>query len=54
MNAGKDTLVLDGLERHGAAQAPGDYTWKVLSSPGLEAKFLGIVGITTVEQPYAP
>ena len=51
---GKHTLVWDGLDRHGVAQAPGSYTWKVLSSSGLEAKFLGMVGITTVEQPYDP
>jgi hypothetical protein len=54
MQSGKHTLVWDGLDKHGVAQAPGGYTWKVLSSPGLEAKFLGMVGITTVEQPYDP
>lgn len=54
MQGGKHSLVWDGLDRHGVAQAPGSYTWKVLSSPGLEAKFLGMVGITTVEQPYDP
>jgi hypothetical protein len=54
MQSGKHSLAWDGLDRHGAAQAAGGYTWKVLSSPGLEAKFLGMVGITTVEQPYDP
>ena len=54
MTAGQHTLVWDGLDRHGVAPAPGTYTWKVLNSAGLEAKFLGMVGITTVEQPYDP
>ena len=54
MNAGAHVLEWDGLDRQGVAQAPGSYTWKVLGSPGLEAKFLGVVGVTTVEQPYDP
>ena len=54
MAAGKHTLAWDGLDRNGVAQAPGDYTWKLLRTPGFEAKFLGMVGITTVEQPYDP
>ncbi len=54
MNAGQHSLAWDGLDKQGVAQAPGDYTWKVLSSPGLEAKYLGVVGVTTVEQPYDP
>lgn len=52
--AGPHTLAWDGLDRNGAPQPPGDYTWKLLRAPGLEAKFLGMVGITTVEQPYDP
>jgi hypothetical protein len=54
MASGKHTLQWDGLDRNGVAQAPGDYTWKLLRTPGFEAKFLGMVGITTVEQPYDP
>lgn len=54
MAAGKHTLAWDGMDRNGVAQAPGDYTWKLLCTPGFEAKFLGMVGITTVEQPYDP
>jgi hypothetical protein len=54
MTAGKHTLAWDGLDRNGQPVPAGDYTWKLLSTPGLEATFLGMVGITTVEQPYDP
>ena len=52
--AGPHALVWDGLDQYGAPQPAGSYTWKALGSPGLEATFLGMVGITTVEQPYDP
>ena len=44
----------DGLDRFGMAQPPGDYQWKLLRTPGFEAKYLGMVGINVVEQPYDP
>ena len=54
LDAGPHTLEWDGLDRNGSPQPPGDYTWKLLRTQGLEAKFLGMVGVTTVEQPYDP
>jgi flagellar hook assembly protein FlgD len=43
--AGPHALVWDGLDQYGAPQPAGSYTWKALGSPGLEATFLGMVGI---------
>jgi hypothetical protein len=48
MQAGSHQFAWDGLDRSGAPLPAGDYTWKMLRTPGLEAKFLGMVGITSV------
>ncbi len=52
--AGTHLLKWDGLDRDGLPQPPGNYTWKLLHTPGFEAKYLGMVGINVVEQPYDP
>jgi len=54
MTAGAHTLKWDGLDRQGIPQPVGFYTWKMLGSPGLEARFLGVVGVNPVVQPYDP
>jgi hypothetical protein len=48
MQAGSHQFAWDGLDRSGAPLPAGYYTWKMLRTPGLEAKFLGMVGITSV------
>jgi hypothetical protein len=54
MQAGSHQFAWDGLDRSGEPLPAGDYTWKLLRNSGLQAKFLGMVGITTVEAPYDP
>jgi hypothetical protein len=54
MAPGTHTLQWDGLDRLGVAQPPGDYTWKLLRTPGFEATYLGAVGMTIVAPPYDP
>lgn len=54
LEAGSHKVDWDGLDRNGEPVPAGDYTWKLLRNPGLQAKFLGMVGITTVEPPYDP
>ncbi len=46
MKAGRHTTVWDGLDRNGRAVAPGDYTWKLINSPGIEPHFLMNLGIS--------
>ncbi|MCX7396082.1 MAG: PA14 domain-containing protein [Planctomycetales bacterium] len=43
--AGKHSLQWDGLDRDGNAVAPGDYTVRVLSTPGFTAKYITSLGI---------
>jgi hypothetical protein len=43
--AGKHTLLWDGLDRDGNAVAPGDFTVRVLSTPGFTAKYVTALGI---------
>ncbi len=54
VKAGDQAIAWDGLDRHGLPQPPGTYTWKLLHTPGFEAKFIGSVGINIVEPPYDP
>jgi hypothetical protein len=42
--AGKHFLVWDGLDRDGNSRPAGDYTWKLLRTPGLKARYLMSVG----------
>ena len=44
MNAGKHSLIWDGLDRDGNALPVGDYTWKILQTPGLKATYLMSLG----------
>ena len=43
-NAGKHSLIWDGLDRDGGALPAGDYTWKLLQTPGLKATYLMSLG----------
>ena len=43
-DAGKHSLVWDGLDRDGNALPAGDYTWKLLQTPGLKATYLMSLG----------
>ena len=54
MTLGSHSLTWDGLDRQGTPQPPGTYTWKLLLSKGFESKFLGVVGVNPVVQPYDP
>jgi hypothetical protein len=42
--AGKHSLIWDGLDRDGNALPAGDYTWKLLQTPGLRATYLMSLG----------
>lgn len=44
MNAGRHSLIWDGLDRDGNALSAGDYTWKLLQTPGLKATYLMSLG----------
>ena len=44
MNAGTHALIWDGLDREGNALPAGDYTWKLLETPGLKATYLMSLG----------
>jgi hypothetical protein len=43
-NAGKHSLIWDGLDRDGNSLSAGDYTWKLLQTPGLKASYLMSLG----------
>jgi len=43
-DAGRHTLIWDGLDREGKGVPAGKYTWKLLQTPGLSAQFQLIVG----------
>ena len=47
LEAGKHTIVWDGLDRNGQPAPAGDYTWKLLESQGLEAEYLMALGTST-------
>jgi hypothetical protein len=42
--AGRHALIWDGLDRDGNALPAGDYTWKLLQTPGLKATYLMSLG----------
>ena len=44
LGAGKHSLVWDGLDRDGNSLPAGDYTWKLLQTPGLKATYLMSLG----------
>jgi hypothetical protein len=43
-DAGAHSLVWDGLDRDGNALPAGDYTWKLLQTPGFKATYLMSLG----------
>ena len=43
--AGKHSVAWDGLDRYGRSQPAGDYTWRVLRTPGFKCEFLVQLGI---------
>jgi len=45
--AGKQTAHWDGRDREGKPAAPCAYSWKLLTSPGLEAEYLLSIGTST-------
>ena len=49
LDAGKHTIVWDGLDRNGQPVPAGDYTWKLLQTQGLTAEFLLNIGTSTQE-----
>ncbi|MCY2991143.1 MAG: hypothetical protein NTY19_25175 [Planctomycetota bacterium] len=44
MAAGKQSLIWDGLDRDGKALPAGEYSWKMLQTPGLKATYLMSLG----------
>ena len=44
MAAGKQSLIWDGLDRDGNALPAGEYSWKLLQTPGLKATYLMSLG----------
>lgn len=44
--AGEQSEVWDGLRDDGEAVAPGDYSWTLLLADGLQAEYLGTLGIS--------
>jgi hypothetical protein len=45
LSAGKHVLEWDGLDRDGVSAAPGNYTVRVLRTPGFTAKYITALGI---------
>ena len=50
--AGAHTLYWDGLNQAGASQPPGEYTWRVLCTPGFVAEYLTSIGTRPGSAPY--
>ena len=50
--AGTYHATWDGLDRYGNPVSPGTYTWKLLRTPGFEAKYLTTVGTNPKTHPY--
>ncbi len=42
--SGQRTLTWDGLDRYGRTLPAGEYSWKLLSTPGLRAEFITQIG----------
>lgn len=49
---GANTLQWDGLDGDGKPVAPGNYTWKLLLSPGLQAEYLLSLGTSFGHQAW--
>jgi hypothetical protein len=44
LQAGSHEVHWDGLDRDGRAGEPGKFEWKLVSSAGIEADYLGVIG----------
>lgn len=51
-DAGRHTLHWDGLDRAGEPQPTGDYEWRVLATPGFQARYITSLGINPGSAPY--
>ena len=54
LDAGRHSVSWDGLGRYGEPQPPGDYTVRVLRTPGFRARYVTSLGISPGNAPYGP
>ena len=52
LEAGKQSVQWDGLDRNGIAVAPGEYAWRLLASEGLKAEWVMGLGTSTAWPAY--
>ena len=52
--AGAHAETWDGIDRYGVALPPGEYSWKLLTHPGLAARFVTQVGANNLPSWQAP
>ena len=45
LDAGRHTIAWDGVDHRGQQVAPGQYEWRLLTSPGLTARYVTTIGI---------
>jgi hypothetical protein len=50
--SGEHLVEWDGLDRNGNPIPPGQYTWKLLHTPGLEAKLTTVLGVHPEMKPW--
>jgi len=51
-DSGRYQLTWDGLDRDGRPMPVGQYTWKVLRTPGFRAQYVTSLGINPASAPY--
>lgn len=54
LEPGRHRVSWDGLGRYGEPQSPGDYTVRVLATPGFRARYVTSLGISPGNTPYGP
>ena len=52
--AGAHAETWDGIDRYGVPLPPGEYSWKLLTHPGLKAQFITQVGANPLPSWQAP
>ena len=52
LEAGKQSVQWDGLDRNSVAVAPGEYAWRLLASEGLKAEWVMGLGTSTAWPAY--
>ncbi len=52
--AGEHTVDWDGLDWRGEAMLPGDYQWRLLSTPGFKAEYRLSIGTNSPDASWAP